>query len=249
MNYTSFLALRMVIRVAFIIYLVEDDQKLNRLLTGYLQKENWTVRSFFNGEEALRALDPPPHLWIIDIILPEVNGYRLLREIKAKTPDIPIIFISSRDADIDRILGLELGSDDYLGKPFLPQELVLRARNLLGLKNYDTPKAPSKGGGRFFKVPPYIINVTAMTVMENNRMIKLTPREFHLLLLFLDKSDNIISREQIILEVWGPDYYVVDRVVDDVVSRLRKKMPHLPLETNYGYGYGLKTIISGENST
>lgn len=111
------------------IYLVEDDKNLNLILSTYLKKEGWIVTSFFTGEEALNSINNPPDIWILDIMLPDIDGYQIIKEIKSATPHIPVIFISARDADIDRILGLELGSDDYLSKPFLPRELVIRTKN------------------------------------------------------------------------------------------------------------------------
>jgi two-component system response regulator CssR len=116
--------------MSYKIYLVEDDKNLNLVLTTYLEKEGWNITSFLTGREAQSQIPNPPDLWILDIMLPDIDGYQLIREIKVKTPNIPVIFISARDADIDRVVGLELGSDDYLAKPFLPRELVIRARNL-----------------------------------------------------------------------------------------------------------------------
>ncbi|SFQ99453.1 Response regulator receiver domain-containing protein [Desulfoscipio geothermicus DSM 3669] len=115
----------------FRIFLVEDEINLNQILTCYLKKEGWEVRSFTNGQSALQAIEKHPHLWILDIILPDIDGYQLLCSIKEASPDIPVIFMSARDADLDRIMGLEMGSDDYLAKPFLPRELVTCTHRLL----------------------------------------------------------------------------------------------------------------------
>ena len=104
----------------FRVYLVEDEENLNQLLTSYLQKEGWEVCSFLNGKDALAAIPEQPHLWILDIMLPDIDGYQLLREIKADSPGRPVIYISARDADLDRVIGLEMGSDDYLPKPSSP---------------------------------------------------------------------------------------------------------------------------------
>ncbi|MBP1761519.1 MAG: cssR, partial [Firmicutes bacterium] len=113
-----------------LIALVEDDENISDLLVTYLERQGWQVIAFFSGEEA-RAARIQPHLWILDIMLPGINGYQLIHEIKANNPDIPVIFISARDADIDRIVGLEMGSEDYLAKPFMPEELVIRTRKVL----------------------------------------------------------------------------------------------------------------------
>ena len=106
--------------MSYKIYLVEDEENLNELLSSYLSKEGWQVQPFLSGEKALQAIPERPDLWILDIMLPDIDGYRLLQYIKADDPSIPVIYISARDAELDRVLGLEMGSDDYLPKPFCP---------------------------------------------------------------------------------------------------------------------------------
>ena len=215
--------------MGFKIYLVEDDKNLNLVLTSYLEKENWQVSSFLTGEEAKKAINTPPDLWILDIMLPDIDGYQLLQEIKLTSPNVPVIFISARDADIDRVLGLELGSDDYLPKPFLPRELVIRSRNLLE-RVYGT-------NYQIQNIPPYIIDEKSRTVKLDEQLIDLTSKEFDLLIYFAKNQGLALSREQILESIWGPDYFGTDRVVDDLVRRLRKKMPAINIETIYGYGY------------
>lgn len=216
------------------IYLVEDEENLNRVLTSYLEKEGWSVRSFTAGEPARLSIEEKPSLWILDIMLPDVDGYQLIKEIKASTPEVPVIFISARDADLDRVIGLELGSDDYLAKPFLPRELVIRSRNLLE-RVYRT--AP--GSSATIQLQPYHLDTATRTVREGATELDLTSKEFELLLFFANHSGQAFSREQILHQVWGSDYFGSDRVVDDLIRRLRKKMPELRLETMYGYGYRL----------
>lgn len=215
--------------MSYRIYLVEDDKNLNLVLTSYLEKEGWQVSSFLTGSEAEEAIKDPPDLWILDIMLPDIDGYHLLQEIKSASPGIPIIFISARDADIDRVVGLELGSDDYLAKPFLPRELVIRCRNLL-----ERIYSPSL---QIYNVPPYIINEASRTVKTNDETVELTSKEFDITLYFVKNQGIALSREQILAAVWGADYFGSDRVVDDLIRRLRKKLPCLNIETIYGYGY------------
>lgn len=215
--------------MGFKIYLVEDDKNLNLVLTSYLKKENWKISSFFTGEEAKKAMSTPPDLWILDIMLPDIDGYQLLQEIKLSNPNIPVIFISARDADIDRVLGLELGSDDYLPKPFLPRELVIRTRNLLE-RTYGS-------NFQIQNIHPYIIDENSRWVKLEDQLIDLTSKEFDLLVYFAKNIGLALSREQILQSIWGNDYFGTDRVVDDLVRRLRKKMPLLNIETIYGYGY------------
>lgn len=215
--------------MSYKIYLVEDDENLNLVLTSYLENEGWQVASFLNGESAKKFIADPPDLWILDIMLPDIDGYELIREIKKITPDVPVIFISARDADIDRVVGLELGSDDYLAKPFLPRELVIRAKNLL---NRLQPKLSI-----IDNLKPYVINHSSRIVSYNENIIDLTSKEYNLLLLFSENPNIALSRDQILNQVWGNDYFGSDRVVDDLVRRLRRKMPKLDVETIYGYGY------------
>lgn len=215
--------------LSYKIYLVEDDKNLNLVLSSYLKKEGWQISSFLNGEDAKKSIAEPPDLWILDIMLPGVDGYQLIREIKLATPDIPVIFISARDADIDRVVGLELGSDDYLPKPFLPRELVIRAKNLLDRLQ---PKASI-----IENLAPYIINDSSRIVKLEDNIIDLTSKEYDLLILFAENPSMALSRDQILNHIWGNDYFGSDRVVDDLVRRLRKRMPELDVETIYGYGY------------
>ncbi|MCM3542546.1 response regulator transcription factor [Priestia megaterium] len=218
--------------MSFTLYLVEDEQNLNEVLTLYLQKEGWDVRSFFNGKDAKEMIATPPHLWILDIMLPDIDGYQLIREIKQQTPHVPVIFISARDADIDRVLGLEMGSDDYLSKPFLPRELVIRANKLLNRVYGSNQKKTDT-----ITLPPYEIDLHTRTVSENGKPIDLTSKEFDFLVTISKDLGQAFSREQLLNLIWGEDYFGTDRVVDDLVRRVRKKMPQARIETIYGYGY------------
>lgn len=218
--------------LSFTLYLVEDEQNLNEVLTLYLQKEGWDVRSFFNGTDAKEMIATPPHLWILDIMLPDIDGYQLIREIKQQTPQVPVIFISARDADIDRVLGLEMGSDDYLSKPFLPRELVIRANKLL-----DRVYGSSQKKTDTITLTPYEIDLHTRTVSEDGKPIDLTSKEFDFLVTISKDLGQAFSREQLLNLIWGEDYFGTDRVVDDLVRRVRKKMPQARIETIYGYGY------------
>lgn len=214
--------------MSYKIYLVEDDKNLNLVLSSYLEKEGWEVISFLNGESAKANIKNPPDLWILDIMLPDIDGYQLIKDIKSNTPNIPVIFISARDADIDRVLGLELGSQDYLAKPFLPRELVIRAKNILERFYRDS---------QVQNMPPYIIDEKSRLVFYGEKIIDLTSKEYELLIYFSQNFEVALSREQILDYIWGRDYFGSDRVVDDLIRRLRKKMPKLNIETVYGYGY------------
>ncbi|SDH55730.1 two-component system, OmpR family, response regulator CssR [Alteribacillus persepolensis] len=216
------------------IYLVEDEANLSEVLKAYMEKEGWSVTIFDNGDDAVKAVETPPHLWVLDIMLPGTDGYHILKEIRQQEGDVPVIFISARDQDLDRVLGLEMGSDDYLAKPFLPQELIIRAKKLLsrvyGEENTEAKKV---------ELNEYTIDPQARTVVdqESDEQIELTTKEMDLILLLTEDVGKALSREEIIENVWGENYFGSERAVDDVVRRVRKKMPRIHLETLYGYGY------------
>lgn len=212
------------------IYLVEDEENLNDILKSYLQKEGFQVTAFLNGESAKNHVDDMPDLWVLDIMLPDIDGFQLLKEIKDKNNDIPVIFISARDKDIDRIIGLEMGSDDYISKPFMPRELVIRVQKLLK-RTYGNRKID------FITIEHYAVDIDKRIVKLNSEEIPLTSMEFDLLVILINKKGGAITRDQILNELWGNDYFGSDRVVDDLVRRLRKKMPELKIETIYGHGY------------
>ncbi|MDN9010759.1 response regulator transcription factor [Brevibacillus laterosporus] len=228
----------------YLVYLVDDETNLLELLRSYLVRAGLEVKTFQSGEEVLAVLDDTkPHLWILDIMLPDIDGYELLRLIRNKWEDVPIMFISARDQDIDKIIGLELGSDDYLAKPFLPRELVIRTQRLLhrtyektGLSVTTTAQSPAVYED-WINVSSYFISEKGRLVKENEQMIDLTTKEFDLVLYFIKNQGQALQREQILTAVWGDDYIGSDRAVDDLVKRIRKKMPDFPLETVYGFGY------------
>ncbi|WP_114570499.1 response regulator transcription factor [Exiguobacterium flavidum] len=214
------------------IYLVDDEVNLNRVLVKYLEQEGWNVRSFTDGESAAKAISEQPDLWVLDIMLPDMDGFQLIKRIKAHNEATPVIFISARDEDIDKIIGLEMGSDDYIAKPFLPRELVIRVRKILA-RTYAAPKKEA------IRYGDYVIYPEKRVIEEDGVEIDMTSKEYDLLLLFATQIGTPMSREQILVSVWGDDYFGSDRVVDDLVRRVRKKLPKLELETIYGIGYRL----------
>jgi two-component system, OmpR family, response regulator CssR len=216
----------------YTIYLVEDEQDLSHVLKAYMEKEGWNVSVFHNGEEALKNSEgSPPHLWILDIMLPGMDGYEIIKEIK-KNSDIPVIFISARDQDLDRIVGLELGSDDYLAKPFMPRELVIRVKKLL-TRIYETGNRMPQ----IIEITGYTIDPISRRITRDGEIINLTGKEIDVLLYLIENKGKSRKREEILEYVWGDDYFGSERAVDDVIRRVRKKMPRLNLETVYGSGY------------
>ena len=220
----------------FKIAVVEDEKNLASLVEKYLKNEGYSVVVFNNGEDALENIDDSIHLWILDIMLPGiVTGYDLIKEIRKKNEAKPIIFTSARDQDIDKVMGLELGSDDYVSKPYSIRELMLRVKNLL-TRSYRELHAESANVMEF---NGYVIDFDKRIVTEGGQNINLTSKEYDLLFFLLDNKTKAFSRDQILDNVWGNDYFGSDRVVDDLMRRLRQKMPNLNVETIYGFGYRL----------
>lgn len=217
----------------YTICLVEDEIDLSNLIKAYLEKANYNVVCFTKGEDAINYIPNNPHLWVLDIMLQDdINGYDIIKKIRESNEDVPVIFTSARDQDLDKILGLELGSDDYLTKPYSSKELVLRVNKII-------KRVYQKTSDDKIKYESYDVDVRKRVVLENEKEIKLTTLEFDLLLMFLKNINKGFSREEILDSVWGNDYFGTDRAVDDLIRRIRKKMPKLKLNTMYGYGYRL----------
>ena len=217
--------------IMYKICLVEDEKNLNNLIKSYLERAGYEVVQYYSGTDALNHIADDADLWILDIMLgDEVSGYDLIKKIKEKE-DVPVIFTSARDQDLDKIIGLELGSDDYITKPYSSKELVLRVNNIIKrIYSKQTEK---------IRYDSYEIDLDKRIVSENFKEIPLTTLEFDLLILLLKNQKKSLSRNQILESVWGSDYFGTDRVVDDLVRRLRKKMSKLHISTIYGYGYRL----------
>lgn len=216
-----------------VICVVEDEKDLNELVKRYLEKEGYEVRSYLTFDEAsMHTGDSDVHLWILDIMLGDKSGFDLIEEIRHENPNIPVIFMSARDKEFDRIIGLEKGSDDYITKPFSPKELVLRVNNIIRRTYKDEEQKLTVDG--------YQIDEARRTVSDPaGTVIDLTTKEFDLMMLFVKNRGTAFSRDQILEQVWETNYYGSDRVVDDTLRRLRRKMPDLSIHTIYGFGYRL----------
>lgn len=217
----------------YTICLVEDELDLVNVVKTYLEKAGYTVVCFSKGSDAIQYIGQKVDLWILDIMLgDDVNGYDVIKAIREKDEKVPVIFTSARDQDLDRILGLELGSDDYITKPYSSKELVLRVNNMIKRVYKDQQST-------MLYYDNYVIDLDKRIVSLENKKIKLTTLEFDLIVLFLTNRDHCFSREEILSSVWGNDYFGSDRVVDDLIRRVRKKLPKLNFNTIYGYGYRL----------
>ncbi|MBR3116335.1 MAG: response regulator transcription factor [Bacilli bacterium] len=215
------------------ICLVEDEKALSTLLKTYLEKEDYSVDVFSKGQDVLDKLDSncKYDLYILDIMLEDdITGYDIIKKIREKDDHVPVIFSSARDESIDKIVGLEMGSDDYIAKPYSPKELVLRVNNIV--------KRTYKSDYNNLTYNDYVIDVDKRVVKKDDKIIDLTTLEFDMFLYFVNNKGKSIDRETILNSIWGDDYFGSDRVVDDLIRRLRKKL-NIDLNTIYGYGYRL----------
>ncbi len=214
--------------------LVEDELDLSNLVKMYLEHAGYNVIQFTKGSDAINYIDNEKvHIWILDIMLADdISGYDIIRRIRETDKIVPVIFTSARDQDLDKIVGLELGSDDYITKPYSSKELVLRVNNII-------KRVYNKENVKKLEYDKYVIDQDRRLVNKNDKEIKLTTLEFDLLILLVSNLGKSFSRDDILNMVWGDDYFGSDRAVDDLVRRLRRKMPELNISTIYGFGYRL----------
>lgn len=212
------------------ICLVEDQKDLAILLSNYLTKAGYEVTVLSKGKDAIKYISKVS-LWILDIMLEDdISGYDLIKMIREKDKVVPVIFTSARDAEIDRLLGFELGTDDYVTKPYSPKEVVLRVNNIIKRTYSDSS---------IITYNNYSINPLKREVKDNDKIVNLTELEYDLLIYLLNNRGKSIDRDQILKELWQDNYFGSSRVVDDLVRRLRKKMKKATIKTIYGYGYRL----------
>ncbi|QSX07326.1 response regulator transcription factor [Sedimentibacter sp. zth1] len=220
-----------------LIYIADDDKNVCQLLKSQLLSENYLVETFYDANSLLsKFLQNSCDLVITDIMMPKISGYELCKEIR-KISDIPIIMISAKDEEIDRILGLELGSDDYISKPFSLREISIKVRNMLHRVNNNFL---CNTDNRLFCKDVEIIKSNRVVLIHGEEFIT-TVKEYDLLELLIANKNQAFSREKIIKKVWGYDYFGDTRQVDHLIKRLRKKMLlaeiECKIETIWGYGY------------
>jgi two-component system alkaline phosphatase synthesis response regulator PhoP len=228
----------MAARTAMTILVAEDDRDIADLIAHYLRKQGWTPHIATSGDDALAyARRQPVDLVILDVMLPGLSGLevcRVLRGDKA-TEAIPIIMVTARAEETDRIVGLEIGADDYLSKPFSPNELVARVRALMRRSKRADVQAATLSLG------PIVMDLSRHTVSDEGRDVKLTAKEFLLLQYLLEHRGRVLSRDLLLGDVWGYRYTGGTRTVDVHVRRLREKLPALvdALVTVKQFGYKL----------
>ncbi|NMB40340.1 MAG: response regulator transcription factor [Firmicutes bacterium] len=224
------------------ILLVEDEKTLAKALKFNLEKEGFSVVTTFDGEEALRAMPAEkPDLVILDLMLPKINGFEVCRSIR-RNSDVPIIMLTARDEDIDKILGLELGADDYMTKPFNVRELLARIRAIL-----RRTVSQAKVGAQFIKAGDLQIDSLKRKVTIKGRRIALTAREYALLVFLASNPGKVYSREQLLKEIWGENYKGDVRTVDVHIRHLREKVEEFPADpglilTVWGIGYKFREV-------
>jgi two-component system, OmpR family, response regulator CssR len=219
------------------IAVIEDDPNIQNIIAAFLKKEGYQVSVLDSAEKGLSLWKAnSPDMWIVDIMLPGMDGYEFCKLVRNES-DVPIIIVSAKDEEIDKILGLELGGDDYLTKPFSPRELIARVKRIF--KRYR-PGEGNREGTEKIVIDGLFINKSDRRVFWNGEEQDVTTKEFDMLILFAENVNRAFSREELLTKVWGEDYFGSDRAVDDLVKRIRKKFQELPLETVWGYGYRLR---------
>jgi len=226
--------------MSYHIFIVEDDPNIRDIVSAYLKKDGYTLSMVDNAEEAWQmAQGNQPDMWILDIMLPGMDGYELCKKIRQES-DVPIIIISAKDEEVDKILGLERGGDDYLTKPFSPRELVARVKRLFKRVAPLREKLTEQSQAEECRVGDLLVQVSDRRVFWHEVEIEVTTKEYELLLNLVQNKNRAFSREELLTLIWGDDYFGSDRAVDDLVKRLRKKIDGLPIETVWGYGYRLR---------
>jgi DNA-binding response OmpR family regulator len=220
------------------ILLIDDEQNIVDLARMYLEKERFRVKSAADGATALKMIDrSPPALVVLDLMLPEVDGWEVCKRVRASQiyGDLPILMLTARDDDIDKIVGLELGADDYLTKPFNPRELVARVKAIL---RRAPPKTASDSP---LRVGELALHPARREVIVDDQAVPLRAKEFDLLLTLIQHKGIVLSREQLLDLVWGFDFPGQTRTVDVHIAHLRDKLKdsQVEIETVWGVGYKL----------
>ena len=221
-----------------LILLVDDEPSIIKLARLYLEREGFRIQSARDGEAALGMIERDhPVLVVLDVMLPKIDGFEICRRLRAAENPTAILMLTARDEDIDKILGLELGADDYLTKPFNPRELVARVKAIL--RRGD--RRPKDGDSFPIHLGDLIIDPARREVRVADLSLNLRTQEFDLLLTFAEHRGLVLSREQILQKAWGFDFYGQTRTVDVHVAHLRKKLEssRVKIETVTGVGYKL----------
>ncbi|MFZ5816165.1 MAG: response regulator [Bacillota bacterium] len=225
------------------ILVVDDERPIAEILKFSFEREGFEVEVAYDGEEAVaKAKAAPFHLVILDIMLPRMDGFSVCKEIRTFS-SVPILMLTAKEAEVDKVLGLELGADDYVTKPFSPRELIARVRAILRrVRTKEQAHPLAQPQDQILRGGSVTINLTSYEVLKGSQTVELTPREFELLRFLASHAGQVFSREALLEEVWGYDYYGDVRTVDVTVRRLREKIEDNPaqpefIKTRRGIGY------------
>lgn len=224
------------------ILIVDDDSNIAELISLYLMKECYETMIVGDGEEALRVFPEfKPNLVLLDLMLPGIDGYQVCRELRASS-QTPIIMLSAKGEIFDKVLGLELGADDYMIKPFDSKELVARVKAVL--RRYQQAPSPAASSmdqqGNYVKYPDLIVNLTNYSVIYMGRPVEMPPKELELLYFLASSPNQVFTREQLLDHIWGYEYIGDTRTVDVHIKRLREKIKDQDswaIRTVWGIGY------------
>ena len=220
------------------ILIVDDDNNIAELISLYLMKECYDTRIENDGESALKAFSSwQPNLILLDLMLPGIDGYQVCREIR-HTSDVPIIMLSAKGEIFDKVLGLELGADDYMIKPFDTKELVARVKAVL--RRFKPSKPAVDANTKYVEYPDLIINQTNYSVMYKDHTVDMPPKELELLYFLASSPNQVFTREQLLDHIWGYEYTGDTRTVDVHIKRLREKIKDnefWSIATVWGIGY------------
>ena len=222
------------------ILIVDDDNNIAELISLYLTKECYDTKIVNDGEQALIAFEHyKPNMLLLDLMLPGIDGYQVCREIRAKS-DVPIIMLSAKGEVFDKVLGLELGADDYILKPFDSKELVARVKAVLRRFQPAKPEAYASVDIKCVEYPGLIVNLSNYSVTYDGQQIDMPPKELELLYFLASSPNQVFTREQLLDNIWGYEYVGDTRTVAVHVKRLREKIKDKPtwrIATVWGIGY------------
>jgi DNA-binding response OmpR family regulator len=231
--------------------IVDDDPNISELLRLYFDKDGFAVVSCLSGDKAVETFHlTSPDVIILDLMLPGKDGYDIMREIR-KTSAVPILMLTARGDTLDKVVGLELGADDYIQKPFEPKELLARVKAVLrryesGIENQHAGN--SSAVGDFVEFPALRVDKSRYSVQASDQEIEMPPKELELLFFLVSHPNRVFSRDQLLENVWGYDFYGESRTVDVHIKRIREKLDHAgphpawQIKTVWGVGYKFETL-------
>lgn len=223
------------------ILIVDDDENIAELISLYLTKECFDTKMVYDGESALIAFDSyQPSLILLDLMLPGMDGYQVCRELRMRS-NVPIIMLSAKGEVFDKVLGLELGADDYIMKPFDSKEMVARVKAVLRRYHIVPEQTASiEPNGKYVEYPGIVINLTNYSVSLDGEKVEMPPKELELLYFLASSPNQVFTREQLLDQIWGYEYVGDTRTVDVHIKRIREKLSEHPgwsLATVWGIGY------------